>query len=366
MPAMPTDASSGPAFRLAPRSFADLAGWTDDDHAAALAALRVGAGGRPPKARAVGIDPVTLAAALDAATTARSSRAFLEEAFRPVAVTAADGASLFTGYYEPELDGSLTPSPRFSVPLYRPPDDLVAVTDRNRPADLDPALEYARRVGGRLQPHPDRAAIEAGCLAGRGLELVWLADPVDAYFVHVQGAARIRLASGGTIRVGFAGKSGHPYTSIGRRLVESGAIAAAAVDMAAIRAWLAAHPAEAPALLRQNRSFIFFDRLADPDPGLGPVAAAGVPLTPGRSLAVDRRLYPFHLPVWIETRLPDGTPLHRLMVAQDTGSAIVGPARGDIFCGTGDDAGAVAGAMQAPGRFVMLVPRGDSLLAGLR
>jgi membrane-bound lytic murein transglycosylase A len=225
------------------------------------------------------------------------------------------------------------------------------------PPGIDPELRFARKTAEGFAPYPDRAAIEAGFLAGRGLEIVWLADPVDAFFIQVQGAARIRLADGHTLRVTYAAKTGHPYTPIGRVLVEMGALKKGAVTMQSIRAWLAAHPAEARGVMQKNRSFVFFREAPVGNEKLGPVAAAKVPLIAGRSLAVDRLLYGFHLPIFVDTRLPDGTAFRRLMIAHDTGSAIVGPARGDIFFGSGDEAGAIAGAMQAEGGFYVLVPR---------
>jgi len=246
------------------------------------------------------------------------------------------------------------------VPLYRPPPELVEIDPDAPPPGIDKGTRFARRAAdGSLSPFADRAAIMVGALAGQGLELVHLADPVDAFFVHVQGAARIRLAEGGEMRVTYAAKSGHPYTPIGRVLVESGALPKGGATMAAIRAWLAVHPDEAPAVMAKNRSYIFFREAPVEDPAAGPVAAAKVPLHAGRSLAVDRLIHSFHTPVFVETRLPDGSAWNRLMVAHDTGSAIVGPARGDIFFGSGDAAGAVAGAMQAKGRFVVLLPEGQ-------
>jgi membrane-bound lytic murein transglycosylase A len=187
---------------------------------------------------------------------------------------------------------------------------------------------------------------------------VWLRDPIDAFFIHIQGAARIALPDGRLMRVTYAAKSGHPYTPVGRVLLEMGALTRENADMDGIRAWLSAHPAEAPAVMAKNRSYIYFREAPVSDPALGPIAAAKVPLAAGRSLAVDRLLHTFHAPVWIETTLPTGASFHRLMVAQDTGSAIVGPARGDIFFGSGDAAGALAGAMRATGRFVLLMPKG--------
>ncbi len=357
------------SIRSIPLEFSDLAGWADDAHAVAFAAFRQSAAAareHPPKTRGLGFDAGALAAALAGAAalpetpTPGAARAFFETAFRPRAVVPAGGHGFFTGYYEPEVAGSRTRTAAFTVPLLARPDDLVEFDPADPPPGLDPALRFARRTAGGLAEYADRAAITSGALDGRGLELVWLADPVDAFFIHIQGAARIRLPDGQTMRVTYAAKSGHPYTPIGRLLVERGALPSGGATMPAIRAWLAAHPGEAAAVMAENRSYIFFREAPVADPALGPVAAAKVPLTPGRSLAVDRLLHSFHLPVWIETTLPDGSSFSRLMIAQDTGSAIVGAARGDIFFGCGDAAGVLAGAMSGRGRFIVLDPAGGA------
>jgi membrane-bound lytic murein transglycosylase A len=361
----PATASSFPA-KLVPTAFADIAGWDEDDHAAAFRAFRSGAAvlsEHPPKSRASGIDAHALAALLTRAAATRAdlpgteARRFFETGFVPHRVEPLSGSGFFTGYYEPIVEGSRRRSGAFTTPLYGVPDDLVEFDPANPPPGIDPSLRFAQKTADGFAPYPDRAAIEGGLLAGKGLELVWLADPVDAFFIQVQGAARIRLADGGTLRVTYAAKSGHSYTPIGRVLAEMGAIAKDAVTMQSIRAWLAAHPAEARTVMQRNRSFVFFREAPVTDENLGPVAAAKVPLTSGRSLAVDRLLHSFHLPMFIATGLPDGTPLRRLMVAHDTGSAIVGPARGDIFFGSGDAAGAIAGGMKSEGQFTILVPR---------
>ena len=354
---------SGP--KLTPLAFTDLDGWRDDTHAIALAAFRRGAAvaaDHPPKTRALGTDAAALGATLNRAAALPApddpaARAFFENEFAPFAVTPPSGGAFFTGYYEPEVAGSLTATAEFTVPLYRTPEDLVEVGPGGHPPALDPSFRFARKSGAGLVEHPDRAAIMAGALAGRGLELVWLADPVDAFFIHVQGAARIRLAGGRTLRVTYAAKSGHAYTPIGRIIADISGLAREQVTMPVIRRWLAEHPAEAGAVMARNRSYIFFREAAVDDPALGPVAAAKVPLTPGRSLAVDRLVHTFHSPVWVETTLPSGEAFRHLTIAQDTGSAIVGPARGDIFFGSGEAAGTIAGAMRGAGRFIVLLPR---------
>ena len=355
--------------RLVPLDFGDLDGWRADGLAAALAAFRRGAGaaaGHPPKGRALGIDAQALAerlrraAALPIAPTNDQARAFFEAEFTPFEVAPATGSGFFTGYYEPEVDGSLVSTSRFAAPLHRMPPDLVEIGPEVRPAGIDQSLRFARKTATGMDQYPDRAAITAGCLAGRGLELVHVADPIDAFFIHVQGAARIRLTDGRLMRITYAAKTGHPYTPIGRTLIEMGALEKGDVTMQTIRAWLAAHPDQAGAVTATNRSYVFFREAPVDDPGLGPVAAAKVPLSAGRSLAVDRLSHSFHVPVWIETTLADGTPYRRLMITQDTGSAIVGPARGDIFFGSGEAAGELAGTMGCSGRFVVLVPRGTA------
>ncbi len=336
-------ASSRPIAKFEPTSFSDLPGWRDDDHASAFAAFlhsEQAIRERPPKSRVVpgyALRPAAEYALSAGALTRDVARYFFETEFRAFRVRPASGAGFFTGYYEPETIGSRVPTDRFTVPLYR------------RPADLADGA-----------PYHDRQAIESGALAGRGLEIVWLESAVDAFFIHVQGSARVRLTEGGMLRLSYAGKSGHDYTPIGRVLRERGALPAGGITMASIREWLAAHPAEANPVMWTNRSFIFFRETDGIRPADGPLAAAGVPLPAGRSLAVDRTLHTFHSPVFVETVLPDGAAFRQLMVAQDTGSAIIGPARGDIFFGSGDEAGAVAGAMQAAGSLYLLAPAGTA------
>ncbi|MEQ8695052.1 MAG: MltA domain-containing protein [Bauldia litoralis] len=357
--------SADPGFRIEPLDFTDISGWADDDHRAALIAFGQGAAvldAHPPKPRAAGVDPAALAALIAraaklSAVDGATARAFFEAEFQPLAVVPTEGNGFFTGYYEPIVEGSRTRSAAFATPIYRRPDDLVEIDPDDPPTGIEAGTRFALRTADGFAPYPDRGAIEAGYLDGRGVELVFLADPVDAFFIHIQGAARIRLAEGGEMRITYAAKSGHPYTPIGRVLIERGALPSGGATMATIRGWLADHPDEARAVMAENRSFIFFREAAVDDPALGPVAAAKVPLTPGRSLAVDRLIHTFHMPVWVDTTLADGAPFRRLMVAQDAGSAIVGAARGDIFTGCGDAAGAIAGGLAARGTFVILAPR---------
>ena len=262
-------------------------------------------------------------------------RAFFERRFRAFAVR---DPGLLTGYFEPELRGAEYRIGAFQVPLY---------------AALPPSSANG------VSPMPDRAAIDAGALDGRGLEIAWVDDPVDAFFLQVQGSGRIRLHDGRVLRLGFAGRNGHPYRAIGRLLIDSGAVPRDRMSMQAIRRWLSEAPAaDAAAALRYNPSYVFFRRLDGLPPDLGAPGALGAPLTPGRSLAVDPAFIPYGAPVFVATRDPlEGTPLRRLVHAQDTGTAIRGPARGDVFWGWGDAAAERAGRMREVAEMFVLVPR---------
>jgi membrane-bound lytic murein transglycosylase A len=299
-------------------------------------------------------------------TPAAQAAAYFEKSFNAYRVTdPGRPQGLFTGYFEPEYRGSRTPSRDFSVPVYGKPDDLVAF---DASAEARTGLRYGRLVNGRPTPYPTRREIEAGALAGRHLEIAWLASPVDAYFMQVQGSARLRLPDGSLMRLAFAAKSGRPYTSIGRLLAERAHIPREQIGMDTIREWMAAHPVEARALMAENESFVFVREIPLGDPDLGPPGGERVGLTPGVSLAVDRRYWTYGTPVWLDTRVPDagdGKPLRRLMIAQDTGSAIRGGARGDIFFGSGHAAGVPAGHMQARVNMIVLLPRTLAVRLGL-
>ncbi len=346
--------------------FSDIAGWRDDDHVAAFRTFLIGAAAIAsalPKTRALGVDGAGLqrvaraALAAGPAPTLETARAFFEDRFVAHRIAA---PGFVTGYYEPEVAASRAATRRFTVPLLSRPPDLVDVTDENRPAGSDPEIRFARKTANGIVPFFDRAAIEEGALASRGLEIAFVEDPVDAFFIHVQGSARLRLADGETVRIAFAGKSGHPYTSIGRLAVERGLLKREHADKDGLEAWLKQNPEAARALMRENRSYIFFREtaLAEAD---GPLGAAGVPLTALRSLAVDRTLHTFHTPVFVDASgLTDPErkePFRRLMIAQDTGSAIVGPARGDIFFGSGAAAGSRAGRVRHEAAMIVLAPK---------
>jgi membrane-bound lytic murein transglycosylase A len=353
------------ASTVEPVRFADLAGWGEDDHAAALAAFRrsckeivatgvgfsraVRFGGR----REDWLDVCSLAPGAD------DARRFFERNFRPYRVHDADRTEgLFTGYYEPEVEGRRRPSGKFSVPIYSRPADLVSFSVAEQ---AESGLAYGRRIAGHPRPYLSRREIELGALAGKGLEIVWLEDWVDAFFIHVQGSARVRLEDGSAVRLSYAAKSGLPYSGIASLLVDRGAFSRDEMSMQATRQWLKDNPAEARALMWENQSFVFFREAELEDPGLGALGAQHVQLTPHRSLAVDRSLWAFGTPVWLDSTAPAGAdgrsePLQRLVIAQDTGSAIKGLARGDVYWGFGEQAGRIAGRMKSPGVMTVLLP----------
>lgn len=353
-----------------PLPFDALPGWERDNLLPAFQAFRRSAFRileKPYRAGASGVTCEALAQAFAAAREVPAlsepqAREFFERFFRPAFVRPDRGREkgLVTGFYEPEVEASPARTERFSVPLLARPADLAEVDDENRPAGMDPYLAFARRMpDGTLAEYFDRAAIEGGALAGRGLEIAWLADPVDAFFVHVQGAARLSMTGGGVKRVTYAAKSGQRFTGPGGVLAELGEIPLAAVTMQSIRAWFRAHPQRVREILHRNRSYIFFREAPADDLSLGPIAAAKVQLTPGRSVAVDRLLHTFATPFFIHAPTLaafGGAGFARLMVAQDTGSAITGVARGDLFAGSGDAAGEIAGMVRHEADFYALLP----------
>ena len=287
-------------------------------------------------------------------------RLFFEANFTPWEI-GRNQEAFFTGYFEPEFEGSMERSSRFQVPILRRPRDLVTLAQGERVPTCDLPLTSAISNGNRLLPCPDRAAIEAGALSAQGLELIWLEDRAAVFIVQVQGSARVLLPDGMSIRLRYAGRNGWPYTSIGRLLIERGAIAAQAMSLEGLMGWLRAHPAEGEALMRENRSYVFFERADSLKPQDGPIGGAGVSLTAGRSIAIDRGIWSYGLPYFIDVERPALDARldrwQRLMIAQDTGSAIVGQARVDIFFGSGAEAGRLAGRQRHHGRLFVLLPR---------
>lgn len=354
---------------LEPVETARLDGFPGPDASEALAAFRRTCAASPAAPQPTGVagsaEALAVACARAAAVPETEAGRFFTETFdayrvvRPAAAGTPERRSGFlTGYFEPELDGSATPGPGYTAAVLARPDDLVGLEPGETRPGLDPALRAARRVGDAFEAYPDRAAIEDGALGARARPLLYLRDAVDLFVLQVQGSGRVRLADGRSVRVLYDGRNGRPYTSIGKLIVGEGHLPLEGLTLARWTGWLRANPGHARRLMRANASYIFF-RLAEiADPALGPPGAAGVPLSPGRNVAVDATLWRYGLPFWLEGRIAGDAAPGRLVVAADTGSAIVGPARGDLYLGTGTEAGMRAGNLRDAVGFVVLLPRG--------
>ena len=350
-----TDPFAGPAGALLqPVDFAGLPGFGEDDHLAAFAAFlrsaRLIVSGAPELRNALPA-PASLRAVCERALeerveTSAEARRFFEAHFVPCRIeTGEEPPAFLTGYYEPVVPGSLQPTAEFTEPVFA------------RPSDLD-----------RLSPYPDRAAIEAMC-CGRFQPLLWLRDAIEVFMIQVQGSAAVDLPDGRRVRLTYAGRNGQPYSSIGRALIEAGEIAQDEMSLARLKQWVrdkGQAPGEAGRnLLHRNRSYIFFAMDESAARATGPIGGGGAPLTPLRSVAMDRNLWPYGLPVYLDAVLPRGgaepAPFRRLMIGQDTGSAILGPARLDLFMGSGDEAGALAGDVRHRAGLYILIPRNECL-----
>lgn len=349
--------------RIRPIAFKELPGWTEDNlqgfwpafsSNCSVMRLRASAWARICK-EAEGIS----------ANDPEGLRQLIESRFTPHELTDSKGArsGLITGYYEPLLRGSRTRGGPYQIALYRTPKDLINVDLSSIYPEIKSLRLRGRLEGNRVVPYPTRAEIETkGLLAGQ--ELMWVDDPVDAFFLQVQGSGRVQLPSGETVRVGYAEQNGYPYRSIGRYLIDQGALKPNDASMQSIKAWMAANPHRRDEVLHQNPSLVFFKEIAALPAAQGPLGSMGLPLTAGRSVAVDPRFVTAGSLVFMSTRVPKtgappkdpGLPFQRLMIAQDTGSAVQGAHRSDIFFGTGNEAGEVAGRMRAEGRMFVLLP----------
>ena len=332
--------------------FASLNGWKDDDHAAAYEAFVKSCNAILRGSKAMRAARPVYGALFNVCERSKTAgkldreqaRAFFEANFKPVRL-APPGQSegFYTGYYETEVEGSRVKTAEYNVPIYAAP----AATVKNKKSKVFADL--------------DRAKIEDGALAGKKLEICYVKSPIDLFFAQIQGSTRVKLESGTKLRLNYVASNGHPYTPVGRFLIDRGIIAKEDMSMDRIRDWMVANPEEGKDLRRKNRSFVFFREtdLQDHEECIG---AQGIPLTPGRSLAVDKKIHTYGTPIWIDAELPiesekPDTKFQRLLVAQDTGSAIIGPARADIYFGTGDRLGSIAGRIKQHGQFVMLAPR---------
>lgn len=355
--ALTVPALANPSLKLRnaqaePVAFDKLTGWADDDHALAFTTFLKSCGAirngtkAMRKARPIygGLFKVCERAKAAGPLKGERARVFFEENFNPVRIApSGQTEGFFTGYYETEFAGSRVATDEFKVPIYAAPASIV------------------KSKKSKAFPHLGRAEIEDGALKGKKLEICWVKNPVDAFFAQIQGSTRVKLDDGKMLRLNYIASNGQPYTPVGRFLIDRGIIAKEDMSMDRIRNWMDANPEEARDLRRKNRSFVFFQETA-----LAPheecIGAQGVALTPGRSLAVDKKIHVYGTPIWIDADLPilsetPDTKFRRLLFAQDTGSAIVGPARADIYFGAGEEVGHVAGRIKQHGQFVMLVPR---------
>lgn len=353
--------------------FSDIAGWRDEDHAAAFepfhrscekivaveeARQKSGKSDAAPHPLTdICLDALALPVRIDGS----AARNFFEKHFIPHRYEGQGLQGFVTGYYEPEVKGSRTRSEDYTVPVYRVPDDLEQLFSDEERARRNKEMTAGRRVNGEIAPYFDRKEIEQGALEGRGLEILWMADQVDAFYMHIQGSGRVILNDGSHVRLSYAAKNGHAYTAIGGILIRDNQITREKMSMEAVRSWLANNPDKARELMWENRSYIFFRELPNDPDAPGPEGAQGVPLTPLRSLAVDTSIHAVGLPVWVDAPdldLHEKPGFHSLMIAQDTGSAIRGPERGDIFWGSGDEAGALAGSTKHAAQFTIFHPKG--------
>jgi membrane-bound lytic murein transglycosylase A len=364
-----------PEAQYEPLDWSALDGWSTDDHATAFSAFLASC--RPIVRATSTNDTRPVRAALRAVCTRAlrakrsEARRFFETNFRPIRINKlGDRAGFLTGYYEPIVDGSRFPTGHFTVPLYRRPPDLIAPGATPGASFPNKGRAVRQTSNGEQVPYFDRGEIEDGALDGRRLEICWIRDPIESMVIQIQGSARVRLEDGVMLRVNYDAHNGYPYTAVGRILIERKHVPREEMSMGRIRDWMQANPDEAKEVRRMNRSFIFF-RIVSLSDEREAIGGQGIPLTPGRSIAVDRILHVYGTPFFIEADLKVGDKkvdtFRRTMIAQDTGSAIVGPARGDLFFGAGSEAGRIAGRIRNPGRFAMLVPREiDPVAAGAR
>ncbi len=354
-------------------TFADLDGWSGDAQAEVFSGFKRSCEALLKRKDAADVRPMEKALrevcpralALPEPVDHTAAKKFFEENFRPVRVAKlSEQTGLLTGYYEPEVEGSLTLTEGFTIPLYRRPPELISKARLGRRflrAGFPSTGGAGMRVGRQIVAYHDRAAIEDGALANRGLEIAWLRDPADAFFIQIQGSARIRLPDGKLIRVNYSAHNGHTFTPIGRNLIATGIVPREEISMETIRMFIAEMPEEGRELMRQNKAFTFFRVIENLPPDSEAVGAQGLALIKDRSIAVDNKLHVYGSLFWIEADLQlqntkKGQNFNRLMIAQDTGSAIVGIARADIYFGGGAEAGSIAGRIRNPGRFFMLIP----------
>lgn len=379
------------AQTYAPIAFADVPGWASDDHLAAwtaflascrpiLKAARSGSKAGPratPQALLDVCETALLLASTGAKQTKAGARQFFETHFTPHSVEHVGNPGLLTGYYEPLVQGARRPGEGYETPVYRRPADLVNIVAESERGAKSAQFTHMRKTEKGLVPYLTRAEIEQGGLKGQDLELLYFRDPVDVFFMQIQGSARIELPDGTKIRITYDGKNGYPYTSVGRVLIDDGSFKPEKMSLKALSTWLKADRKRAEQVMWQNQSYVFFRELKGAE-AEGAMGVLGIPLQTGRSLAIDTAYHNIGMPIYVTstdlthaTKPREGGPegFARLMIAHDVGSAIKGPERGDIFFGSGDKAGKVAGVTKHPGRFIAFLPigqEGQQLIAGQR
>ena len=370
-------AAATPGFSFSPLGFDALPGWAHDDHLAALKtftkscervlfAVRAGArtgGTTPPPGLLSACEDGLALLAGNSKATKTTARAFFEKHFTPHRIAHNGPESILTGYYEPVVEGARKRDATYTTPLLRRPTDLVNLVPESERGAKAESLTHARKTSSGTTPYPTRQQIEEGALSGQRLELIYLKDPIDVFFMQIQGSGRIALPDGTQVRVTYDGKNGHPYTSIGRYLIDKGWFSADRMSLQALKIWLRQNPDKMREVLWQNQSYVFFREL-EGEQAEAPMGVLEIPLSPLRSLAVDTRFHAIGTPVYVWapdiTHLTaDKKPFQRLMIAQDVGSAIRGPERGDIYCGSGAKAGRCAGITKHRGTFFVLLPRTD-------
>ncbi|HUO92011.1 MAG TPA: murein transglycosylase A [Rhizomicrobium sp.] len=364
-------------FRFVPTSFAALPGWSRSDPSGTLVAFRRSCAEilKRPSGAQMGVDGYAgeasdwfppCKAVRTRPVSSAEARAFFETWFVPVEV---DRPARFTGYYEPELSGSRVPTQRYRVPIYGRPRDLLSADLGAFRHNLEGEHIWGRVEGTKLVPYPTRAEIDAYGLATAPV-LLYTDDPVSAFFLQIQGSGLVKLNTGEMLRLGYAAKNGRAYTPVGRVLIAQGALERKNVSMQSIRVWLDAHPHDAQRVMEADQSFVFFDLAPLGDPALGSPGTEGIPIAAQASLAVDPYFHALGTPIYVATVVPDADPakpdhqFQRLLIAQDTGGAIKGPARGDIFFGAGRDAEAIAGRLNARGQFFVFVPKAVTAALG--
>ena len=355
--ATPTTPAAPAKLQLLPSSFSALPGWERDDVRAAWPAFLAScpALAKQPAWK----EPCSIARTVNG-NDDQAIRTFLQAFLVPHQVVGPDGTTegLVTGYYEPLLRGARKQGGPYQTPLYKVPDDMVTVDLAGVYPELKGMRLRGKLAGKKLVPYATRAEIDTGALKGK--ELLWVDDPVESFFLQVQGSGRVQLGdTGETVRVAYADQNGHPYKSIGKYLVEKGELTVEQASAQGIKAWIAGHPTRMQELFNANPSYVFFKEERLPDPKVGPKGAMGVPLTPQRSVAIDPTQLPLGAPLFLSTTQPNSTvPLQRLVMAQDTGGAIRGAIRVDYFFGFGTEAAENAGRMKQRGSVWVLLPRG--------